>query len=95
MHATTFGAFPAAEELARLLEARGDAHLSRKVSSLLQDFNEGLAHLAAIGHPGCRKRLALLWRDDFLSRVDLAPDIDKFIRNVLHTRAKDLLGPET
>ena len=94
MHATTFGAFPAAEALAGLLEKRADPHLSRKVSRLLQDFNEGLGHLGGIEHAGFRQRLALLWRDDFLARVAIDPHLDKFVRNLLHTRAKALLGPD-
>ena len=94
MQATTFGAFPAAEALADLLERRSDPRLTRKASRLLQDFNEGMRHLAALEHPVYRQRLALLWRDDFLARVDLDPVIDKFVRNLLHTRAKEILGPD-
>ncbi|OWK36035.1 hypothetical protein [Fimbriiglobus ruber] len=92
MQATTFGSFPAAEVLAAELESLADPAVSRKVSRLLQDLNTGLAHLAAIPDPGYRGRLALLWRDDALARAAIHPAVDKFVRNVIHSRAKTLLG---
>jgi len=94
MNTTTFGSFPAAEVLAAELDTLGDASVSRKVSRLLQDFNEGLSHIGAIPDPAFRGRLALLWRDDTLSRVAIHPAVDKFVRNVICTHAKPLLGGE-
>jgi hypothetical protein len=88
MSPATYGSFPAAEALAAELDRRDDPALTRKVSRLLQDFNEGLRQLDAVEHEGYRARLALLWRDDFLARVAIDADLDKFVRNVLHTRAK-------
>lgn len=92
MQATTFGSFPAAEVLATELESLADPAVSRKVSRLLQDLSTGLGHLAAIPDPGYRARLALLWRDDCLARVAIHPAIDKFVRNVISTRAKASVG---
>jgi hypothetical protein len=92
MQATTYGAFPAAEVLAAELDGLGDPAVSRKVSRLLQDFNTGLGHLAAVADPGYRARLALLWRDDCLARTAIHPAIDKFVRNVITTHAKTVLG---
>jgi hypothetical protein len=94
MQDTTFGSFPAAEVLVAELEALDHPAVSRKVSRLLQDFNTGLGHLAAIPDPAYRRRLALLWRDDFLGRVAIHPTIDKFVRNVICTHAKPLLAGE-
>jgi hypothetical protein len=94
MQVTTFGSFLAAEVLVAELEALADPAVSRKVSRLLQDFNTGLSHLADIPDPTYRRRLALLWRDDFLNRAAIHPSIDKFVRNVLCTYAKPLLSNE-
>jgi hypothetical protein len=87
MPATTFGSFPVAEALAAEVEAA----VSRKVSRLLQDLNTGLGHLATVPDPEYRGRLALLWRDDCLSRVAIHSAVDKFVRNVICTHAKPLL----
>jgi hypothetical protein len=94
MQATTFGSFPAAEILVDKLDSLGDPLISRKVSRLLQDFSTGLSHLSEIPDPAYRSRMTLLWRDDFLARLSIDPDIDKFVSNVLCTRAKPLLSPE-
>src|SRR4051794_11928742 len=95
MTTTTFGSFPAAGVLAAELDTLADAAVSRKVSRLLQDFNEGLSHIGAIPDPTFRGRLALLWRDDTLSRVAIHPAVDKFVRNVINTYAKPLLAGES
>lgn len=92
MHATTFGSFPAAEVLAAELDALGDPAVGRKVSRLLQDLNTGLGHIAGVADPDYRARLALLWRDDCLGRAAVHPRVDKFVRNVINTRSKPLLG---
>ena len=91
MQSTTFGSFPAAEVLVAELEVLANPAVSRKVSRLLQDLNTGLGYLAAISDPSYRGRLALLWREDFLSRVAIHPKIDKFVRNVICTHTKQLL----
>ncbi len=93
MNTATFGALPAAEALAAMLDGLADPRAARKVSRLLQDFNAGLCHLAAVPDAGYRGRLALLWREDFLGRVAIDPEVDKFLRNVICTRAKRLLAP--
>jgi hypothetical protein len=93
MHATTFGSYPAAEVLADRLDSLADPVLSRKVSRLLQDLNTGLAQLEDVTDPVYRARFALLWRDDFLARVAIHPDVDKYVRGVIVTQAKGLLGP--
>ena len=94
MNAATFGAFPAAGALVDLLDNHPDPRTAAKVSRLLQDFNAGLGHIAAVSHAGYRGRLALLWRDDFLRRVAIDPVLDKFVRNVICTHAKRLLAPD-
>lgn len=94
MQTTPFGAFPAAEVLAAELEALADSTVSRKVSRLLQDFNTGLGQVASVPDPAYRKRVALLWRDNFLDRVAVNPAVDKFVRNVICTHAKPLLGDD-
>tara|TARA_R110002072_G_C7791234_1_gene520875 strand:- start:417 stop:707 length:291 start_codon:yes stop_codon:yes gene_type:complete len=86
-----FGAFPAAEVLSEIVAGRADASVSRRVTSLLQDFNEGLNAIAAIESRAIRQRLALLWRDDFLARAEIDPEVDKFLRNVISTHYKGVL----
>lgn len=95
MQATTFGAFPAAEILADRLDALADPAVTRKVSRLLQDLNTGFGQLESVPDPAYRRRLGLLWRDDFLARVAIHPAIDKFVRNVICTLAKPSLGVDS
>jgi len=86
-----FGAFPAAQVLAEIVDAKADGAISRRVAGLLQDFNEGLNAIAAIESRPIRQRLALLWRDDFLGRVEISPEVDKFLKNVISTHYKSAL----
>jgi hypothetical protein len=91
MQATTFGSFPAAQILADKLDKLGDPTVTKKVSRLLQDLNTGLSHIEKISDPLYRGRLALLWRDDFLAKLAILPDVDKFLSNVIITNTKPLL----
>lgn len=86
-----FGSFPAARVLAEVVDAHPDPGISRRVASLLQDFNEGLNAIAAIESRPIRQRLALLWRDDFLGRAELDAEVDKFLQNVISSHYKSVL----
>lgn len=91
MKRTTYGGFPAARVLAERVEQLGDPHLRRRVSRRLNDFLVGLDQLLEVPARNYRRRLALLWRDAHLERVDFHPYLDSYVRNVMTTYAKDLL----
>lgn len=91
MDPTTYGDFPAAHVLAERLTALDDPALTRRVTRFLTDFNTGLAALDAIEDDAYRGRLALLWRDHFVERLDFHPDVDSWVRNVLSAYYRDLL----
>lgn len=91
MKKTTFGSFPAALILYERVKRIDDAKIRRKVSNTLQDFNTGLRFIEGIEDLRYRKRLALLWRDDFLKAINIDPRIDSYLKNVLSTYYRELL----
>lgn len=94
MKSETYGSFPAAIALIERLKKLSNPLVIKKVSRLLQDYNEGLRQIESIPQPRYRKRCALLWRDDHLDRVAIDPFVDKYVRNVLCTYAKAILAKE-
>ena len=92
MKETTYGSFPAALILQKRVARLDDAKIRMKVSNTLQDFNTGLRFIEDVQDPRYRKRLALLWRNDFLSSVNIDPHIDSYLKNVLSTYYRELLA---
>lgn len=91
MKKTTFGSFPAALILQERIESINDSKVTRKVSNTLQDFNTGLRFIEGIEDSRYRKRFALLWRNEFLARVNIDPRVDSYLKNVLSTYYRELL----
>ena len=78
---TTFGSFESAKTLIKLL--RENPEFEKKVCSLISSYSQGLSHIRGIKHSGYRKAIALLWRNDYFSRVNFMPEIDTYARCVM------------
>ena len=78
---TTFGSFESAKTLIKLL--RENPEFEKKVCSLVSSYAQGLAHIRDIKHNGYRKAIALLWRNDYFSRVNFIPEINTYTKCVM------------
>lgn len=89
---TTFGTTPAAQRLAEEMNAKGNAFLSRKVSRLLCDMQEGFGDLVKTPNSKTRHKVMRWWLAHHLEQVSaqIAPDFEQagmqvsFLENVMH-----------
>lgn len=79
---TTFGNFQSAIDLVTELNYRPE-WLSRKVRKFLADYIGGLHEILNLEKSSHRKRIADMWKHDFLIRVDFNSEIDSFVKNVI------------
>ena len=89
---TTFGSFESAKTLAKLINQKPE--FEKKVCSLISSYIAGLTYIGFIPHKGYKKAIALLFKNDYYSRIDFDENIDTYIRCVMTAYFRRLVREE-
>ena len=89
---TTFGSFESAKTLAKLINQKPE--FEKKVCGLISSYIAGLTYIGFIPHKGYKKAIALLFKNDYYSRIDFDENIDTYIRCVMTAYFRRLVKEE-
>lgn len=90
MDKTTFGNFQAAIDLVDIVQKH--PLISRKVSSLINDYTTGLKQIRSVPDRQYKVELALMWRNKYLGEINFdADEINSFVKNVIVTYYRKFL----
>lgn len=90
MDETTFGRNQAAKDLARELN-ENFPHLIPKVGKFISAYRAGLEHISDIVDRTHKIRIAILWRKEFIGKVDFPTPLDTFVKNLLVANYREFL----